>query len=149
MKYGPRMVAVIQTRRGNTRFGKLRFSITSKKKLRPDFVQLCKIFSVEFQFLWKKISRNSCGSNFTPLISVNGYWSLNIPPLICPRIKHVRQILQLLNSSTVSGLDGILAIILKVYATELVRILTRILQISYNEGVFLGSWKSSRVQLVP
>ena len=57
--------------------------------------------------------------------------------------------LSTLTTKTASGLEEIPAIVLKTCSPELVPILIRVFQLSYDTGIFPDNWKIARVQPVP
>jgi len=63
--------------------------------------------------------------------------------------RKVRKVLLQLNTSKSSGSDGIPAIGLKSCAPELVPVLNKLFQLSYNLGIFLSSWKLAHIFPIP
>ena len=59
--------------------------------------------------------------------------------------RKVRKVLLQLNTSKASGTDGIPEIVLKSCAPELAPVLNKLIQLSYNLGIFPSSWKLAHI----
>ena len=74
--------------------------------------------------------------------------TLTMSPIKFSRRK-VRKALLQLNTSKSSGPGGIPAVVLKSCAPELASVLNKLIQLSYNLGIFPSSWKLAHVFPIP
>ena len=119
-------------------------------------------------FFFSTSEKQLCSSSFTPSSKANLFASIfasnlydqeSQPPLyptssltMSPNkfsTRKVRKALLQLNTSKSNGFVGIPAIVLKSCSPELVPVLNKLFQLSYNLGIFPSSWKLAHVFPLP
>ena len=86
----------------------------------------------------------------TDLLPLGDPRAENVTPMGPVRLhtRHVRTVLDPLDSSKAPGPDNVYPMMLKKCAPELSAVLRRLFHLSYSTGIVMSSWKTTNVQSI-